>query len=455
MQEAELLSALIGAIYDATIDATQWSVVLPELAAFVGGPAASLFSKDATSKTGSVAYGCGIDPKFEQLYFEKYIKLDPSTTGHFFAEIEAPMSTADIIPYDEFVETRFYNEWAKPQGLVDFVSAVLDKSATSVAMFGVFRHRTDGLANEETRRRMRLVVPHIRRAVLISRLIDLRQTEAAAFADTFDGLSAGLFLVDARGQIVHANAAGLAILDSADFLRPNGGRLVAGDPETDRLLQDVFAAAGNGDRAIGSQGIALPFVARDGERHVAHVLPLTSGARRRAGSAYTAAAALFVHKAALETPSPPEVIARHFKLTPTELRVLLAIVEVGGIPEVAEALRNRRHHRQDPSRPALREDRRGPSRRPRQARRRLLEPARRLGARRIAGRAHSTRLRRLRPGGFQPFLPRPHRCPSSDRRTRQRTFCDSLPTGVQRQKELTNVESPHRRQRSQPRPRCG
>ena len=40
----------------------------------------------------------------------------------------------------------------------------------------------------------------------------------------------------------------------------------------------------------------------------------------------------------MDRPSLPESIARHYKLTPTELRVLLAIVEVGGAPEVAEAL---------------------------------------------------------------------------------------------------------------------
>jgi hypothetical protein len=47
---------------------------------------------------------------------------------------------------------------------------------------------------------------------------------------------------------------------------------------------------------------------------------------------------LFVRKAALEGPGPAEVIAKIYKLTPTELRVLLAVVEVGGAPEVAEAL---------------------------------------------------------------------------------------------------------------------
>jgi DNA-binding CsgD family transcriptional regulator len=40
----------------------------------------------------------------------------------------------------------------------------------------------------------------------------------------------------------------------------------------------------------------------------------------------------------LETPSALEVIAKTYRLTPTELRVLLAIVEVGGVPEVADAL---------------------------------------------------------------------------------------------------------------------
>ena len=55
------------------------------------------------------------------------------------------MSTVDLIDYDEFVETRFYKEWAQPQRLVDFTSAVLERSATSAAMFGVFRHERDGL----------------------------------------------------------------------------------------------------------------------------------------------------------------------------------------------------------------------------------------------------------------------------------------------------------------------
>lgn len=162
--------------------------------------------------------------------------------------------------------------------------------------------------------------------------------DAATLADTLDGLDAGLYLVTADGRLVHANAAGQAILDAGDILHEINGRLAACDPTANQTLRHVFAAAGQGDSALDASGIAVPMTGKDGQRHVAHALPLVSGMRRRAGAAYSAAAALFVRKVALTVPPRAEVIAKAFKLTPTELRVLLAIVKLGGVPEVAAAL---------------------------------------------------------------------------------------------------------------------
>ena len=90
--------------------------------------------------------------------------------------------------------------------------------------------------------------------------------------------------------------------------------------------------------AIRPGGIAVPVTARDGSSYVAHVLPLTSGARRRTGQVYSAVAAVFVRKAELELPHPVEALAGRYGLTSGETRVLLAIVEVGGVPEVADML---------------------------------------------------------------------------------------------------------------------
>jgi DNA-binding NarL/FixJ family response regulator len=180
----------------------------------------------------------------------------------------------------------------------------------------------------------RLIALHIQRATLIGKVI----AEAATFADTLDCIAAGMFLVDATGGIVHANAAGHEMLREASVLHTAGSRLIANDRQTDQTLADIFATAGNDDAAIGIKSIVVSLTARDGEQYAAHVLSLTSGTRKRTGANYPAVAALFVHKTGLDTPLPPEAIAKAYKLTPTELRVLLAIVEVGGVPEVAEAL---------------------------------------------------------------------------------------------------------------------
>ena len=298
-----------------------------------------MFAKDASNKSLDVYHHCGaVDPHYQHLYAGTYAKLDPSTSAHVLAEIEQPICTADIMAYDEFEDTRFYQEWGRPQGLVDFAAATLDKTATGAAMFGVFRQEQHGVVDDDMRWRMRQIVPHIRRAMLIGSAMERKTAEAAALADTLDGISAGMFLVDAGGRIVHANASGQALLEERAVLRAGCGKVAAIEAQADRELSQTLATAGDGDAAVGVKGIAVPLKARDGERYVAHVLPLTSGQRRRAGASYTAAAALFVHKAALGRRSPPETIARHYKLTPTELRVLLAVVEVGGVSEVAEEL---------------------------------------------------------------------------------------------------------------------
>lgn len=335
--DSEQLSALIGDIYDAALDPGQRINVLDKIASFTGGLSGGLLSKHSLSNSENLYCYIGADPESLRVYSESYPKLDPTTDTPSFG-VEQVVSTTDLVPYEEFRRSRFYREWARPQGWVDVASAVIEKSATSRTFLSVVRHEQNGMVDDEMRRRMALVIPHVRRALLIGKTINLKQAEAVCFSEILDGLSAGMILVDGNARIVHANAAGRAILDASDFLRQVCGRLVASDAPITAALREILVAADGGDAAVGIKGMALPLTAHDGERHVAHILPLTSGARRSAGLAYNAVAALFVRKVALDASSPPEAIGRMYKLTPTELRVLRAIVDVGGVPEVAAAL---------------------------------------------------------------------------------------------------------------------
>ena len=339
MHEVEMFSALVGDIYDASLDSSLWSTVLQKACSYVGGSAATLTSQETWRRTTQVHFTWGVDPHYRRLYEETYHKLNPAfPTVLFFPVEEGHSIVPDCITREEYCRSRFGKEWLLPQCMIDGLFANFEKSPTACSTLIVARKLPDGFADDEMRRRFALIVPHIRRAVLIGKVIDLRTVEAAALADSFDALTSAMFLVDESGRIVHANVSGHSMISEARALRAPSGRLGAIDAQADQALLDSFSAAARGDAALGRKGIAVPLKALDEERYLAHVLPLTSGSRRKAGTSYAAVAAVFVRKAELDLPSPPEAVAKAFGLTPAELRVLFAIIEVGSVPEVSQVL---------------------------------------------------------------------------------------------------------------------
>ena len=152
MREGERLSALIGDIYDTALDPSSWVPVLGKVRQFIGGWAIALSWKDAVAKRGGCYFVEGDqDPIYRQIYFDKYIKLDPFTMTQFVVDVEEPKSFLDVLPYPELVQTRIYKEWAKPQGVVDALMCLIDRTATSVGFLVVFRSERDGFVDGATR----------------------------------------------------------------------------------------------------------------------------------------------------------------------------------------------------------------------------------------------------------------------------------------------------------------
>jgi DNA-binding CsgD family transcriptional regulator len=338
VNEAEEISRLIGDIYDASLDAALWAHAFERIRDFLGDCTATLISQNAVTRNVDIHFMLGHDQHYIDLYLERYFKINPLFPPAMFSDVERTQTVNDLVPLQEFCRSRFAREWLAPQGIWDSVFSTVEKSAIGCTLFMTMRRISDGSCDDDMRRRFGLILPHVRRSLLIGNVIDRHKVEAAALADSLDTLASAMFIVNETGRIIHANASGYAMVAEAKVLRAPDGRLTANDPATDQALLDIFTAAGGGDAALGRRGVAVPLRARDNERYVAHVLPLTSGARRKAGISYGAVAAIFVRKAAIDMPSPPVAIAQEFQLTPAELRVLFSIVEIGGASEVAEVL---------------------------------------------------------------------------------------------------------------------
>ncbi len=339
MDESEQLSRLIADIYDAALDPSLWESVLEKVCGFLPGGAAMLGIDDTTKKSVRLVVEWGNDPHFLQLHDSYYTRLNPMTVPTLlYAKPGSVLGSSDLVPYEELTATRFFREWIAPQGMVDALAIIIEKAPTSYAAVIVHRYRKHGRVDDAMKRRASLLAPHFQRAIAIGKLIDLHKVEAATMADALDGLSAGIFLIDSGIRVVQANRRGRTMLKERIHLGETDGRLCALDPAADRMLRNTVASAGGGDRAVGTRGFAIPLKKSNGEQYVAHVLPLTSGSRRLAGVSYSAVAAVFVQKADLDLPSPVETIARIYKLTAAEMRVLMATVQIGRIREIAAVL---------------------------------------------------------------------------------------------------------------------
>jgi DNA-binding CsgD family transcriptional regulator/PAS domain-containing protein len=337
MTEQARLSRLIAGIYDAAVEPGRWPEVLARVVDFVGGHGGCLLAKDAASHAIETQWQTGVAPHDMRRYTETYSELGP-LAALTFGNVGQIVSVADVMSYEEFHRSRFFREWAQPQGWVDVAIAVIDKSAERTSYLGISRNATNGMVDDAVRRQIGMVAPHVRRALRVGHALGRRQADAAAFADVLDHLSDGLFLLDAQGRIVHTNGAATAMLSDGGLLRAIGGRLVAGAAPVERALRETALTPRDDRVPTERKGVVLPLRAGDGERYIARALPLASAAPPGAGAAPEAATAVFVRRAAMESPSSPDIIAEAYRLTPTEVRVLTAIVDVGGVPDVAAAL---------------------------------------------------------------------------------------------------------------------
>jgi DNA-binding CsgD family transcriptional regulator/PAS domain-containing protein len=327
----ERITTVIGEIYDASINPSAWQHALESINAFAGGHASGIFSKDTISKSGITHYYCGADPHYIQLYADLYSRFDPLGILPPRGRVTA---IPDLVSYDEYRRGPFYSGWLRPQGCADALNVVLNTAGFGKATLFTALPGKARMVDDEMRRRVQILVPHLSRALLIGDAIEVKRDQATAFAGALNGFKAAIFLTDAGGRVVHANSAGQSMLGTGNVLRLNGGRLAACDAKAAPILRELLSR----DLDSQEQEIALPMNSDAFEHYVVQRVRLSPSVKRGLCAPNTAAAAIFVRKAAIDSRPPANLIARTYRLTPTELRVLLAIIDVGGIPEVAQYL---------------------------------------------------------------------------------------------------------------------
>ena len=334
-----LLLEIVGRVYDCVIDAKQWRPAMDIIRTTFGWHNLALSTISPVGLLPKVTVMIG----FPQEYM--HIAIDPSYNMAILdlwggiakvndAPLEEPLIQSQMGDATLWAENRFFADFVRPQGIVDAVTIGLVREPDMVATLTGGIHGAKGHVTDAEMDGLRVIAPHLRRAVTIANLFNDMQTESAMFATVLERSRAGIILVDEKLGIVHANALAHRMLSRGDPIREQHGRLAL----REELSQGALATAVAG-RAINlsRSGSGIPSLRSDGSPVLIHVLPLEDGELRR-GMVPRASAAVFVAPPASPINLPAQALSLLFDLTPAEVRIMELIADGLDVSDAARAL---------------------------------------------------------------------------------------------------------------------
>jgi DNA-binding CsgD family transcriptional regulator/PAS domain-containing protein len=337
--DLERLSELIGAIYDCAVDPGRWDKTLGAMCDLLDCTNGVLYLAEFPSEDHRLQKIVGIDSYWaERLgrHGPDIAELHSAITDYYTRPLNLPFVCSRDIAADVWCANGYYREWAKPQGIVDVIDTILMRQPHRFASCALGRHESFGLIGEREIMLARLIAPHLRRAVTISDLIDMKTVERDALGATFDALAVGVVLVAEDSLVIHANRAAERLFARAGPVRCVDGRIGGGSAEDTERLRRTIGAAVRGDAEIGTAGLGMA-LGGGGDIATVHVLPLARG-DLRVRLMPGAAAALFVASGAPSAAGRLTAVAEAYGLTPAETRLLERLAAGETIDEAAESL---------------------------------------------------------------------------------------------------------------------
>jgi DNA-binding CsgD family transcriptional regulator len=156
-----------------------------------------------------------------------------------------------------------------------------------------------------------------------------------ALAGTVDNIAIGVVIVAEQGRILHANHAAQEMLAEKSPIMALGNCLCALQADRTKELRRAIATAQADPAAVNPAGIGVPLIDKSMNAAMAHVLPLVSRKVRARPVDMQAPVAVFVTAQTTASPIETESVARLFRLTPAEARLLAQLVSGASLAEAA------------------------------------------------------------------------------------------------------------------------
>ena len=322
---------LIGDIYDCAIEPSLWPRTLERLAGLVDGAEAAITLHDTARPSFAIQMEWNINREFAGV-MQEHLPQNPFPIAAWYADVGEPFSAFDHYGEVELKRGQWFKSTLGRFGYGDVALTLLVRSASQFGGLSIHRMEHQPNFGDGDLSVLRLLAPHIRRAVKIADLLDAGALERDMLSATLEMLSVGIIMTDETARIVHANHAAERLLSHAGALLRDGDRLSTRDSRAAFDLRQAVAEAARGSTiSMPRSGIAVTV----GDLAV-WALPLDGGLRSELGGAFAAKAVLFIRELGDTRPFPAELFVRRYGITPAECRLLVLLAQGMTIAEAAE-----------------------------------------------------------------------------------------------------------------------
>jgi DNA-binding CsgD family transcriptional regulator len=286
-------------ISQSAFDESLWNTALEKVALALRSDVVTLIRQSRTSPRALVVDSVNVQKEFVVSYNEQFAPKNPCHRDLHHLVTHTPVACSHkLIPDSALSGTEFYQAFLRPQGLFYGMTGYLHGDEGSVLLLTGLRPRgARPYKQNEAATLKNLLTP-------FSRAYQFR-ARVRAVCGALDSLSSGVFILDGRGRIQHANASGAEMLESGSHARIEKGQL----------------------RIISAKVTRYPL-----------------------GSSEKASEAVFVEPLEAARKTPAEV----FGWTPAESRVAHMVSQGATIQEVAERLKLSQHTARNQLKQAMR-----------------------------------------------------------------------------------------------------
>ena len=317
--ESSVLNEVIGQIYECAIDPGQWNDTLKLLVGRLAPPrwnVAMLLQDWQNPPSGRFIGTTGLEETSRSIYLSTFAGRNPWVQRLGNLPLGTVADTDELMPKSELLESPLYKDFLSRWNIQRAIAVVLERRERSILGFVMPGPPDHDLEN--LKRDLRLLFPHIQRALRISHALGEANLRAHAAEAALDRAREAIVTLTPKLKIVNTNAKARTLADTGWISLKTRGFAFADTKAQARLIELARkpAPASAVFKIANPQGQELPVMAAC---LPAHSTPVLGGTIEGAGLLIS------IGSGAQGSPVESEHLSAWFGLTPAEAKLTAAL----------------------------------------------------------------------------------------------------------------------------------